>query len=91
MRTAVIQLRQRGIITLPAKLRARYNLETGDTLTMIDLDGVFVLASKVSIVPKLVAEIERLRKKEGLSVEDLLTGLEEQRQLYYREKYGENS
>ncbi len=86
MEVATIQIRQRGVITLPAKLRQRHNLETGDTLTLIDLDGAFFVALKVSLVPKLAAEIERLRQEAGLSIEDLLEGLDEQRRRYYREK-----
>ena len=86
MEASTIQIRQRGVITLPAKLRQRHNLETGDTLTLIDLDGAFFVAPEVSLVPKLAAEIERLRQEAGLSVEDLLEGLDEQRRRYYREK-----
>jgi bifunctional DNA-binding transcriptional regulator/antitoxin component of YhaV-PrlF toxin-antitoxin module len=88
MEASTIQIRQRGVITLPAKLRQRYNLEPGDVLTFIDLDGAFFLVPKVSLVPKLAAEIERLRQEAGLSVEELLEGLDEQRRRYYRERYG---
>ena len=149
METITIQLRKRGVITLPAKLRKRHNLEVGDVLTIVDLDGGFLLVSpncvgmatwwaphptrcplpspkfrrgegkpgasraggearaggkghqhdmgrppgffivpKVSLVPKLAAEIERLRQEAGLSVDDPLEGLDEQRRRYYDEKYG---
>jgi len=83
-----IQLRKRGTLTLPAKLRARYGLEEGDVLTIIDMDGVFFLAPKVSVVPKLAAEIEKLREEAGLSLDELLEGLDEQRRRYYEERYG---
>lgn len=88
MLVETLQLRQRGTLTLPAKLRAKYNLEEGDVLTLVELDGVFFLAPRVSVVPKLAAEIERLRKEAGLSVEDLLEGLDEERRRYYEEHYG---
>lgn len=68
-----VQIRQRGTLTLPAKLRAKYRLDDGDSLTVLDLDGSILLSPKVPIVPKLAGEIERLRKAAGLSVEDLLT------------------
>ena len=84
MRT--VRIRQRGTLTLPAKLRAKYNLSEGDVLTLIDLEGAFFLSPKVSVVPKLAAEIERLREEAGLSVEDLLEGLDEQRRHYYEER-----
>jgi len=73
MHPTTVQIRQRGILTLPAKLRAKYRLDEGDSLTVLDLDGSILLSPKVSVVPKLAAEIERLRKAAGLDVEDLLT------------------
>jgi len=84
----MIQLRKHGVITLPAKLRQRYKLEAGDTLMLIELDGGLFLTPKVSVVPKLAEEIERLRKRQEIEVEDLLKGLDEQRRKYYQEKYG---
>ncbi len=73
MRTSTVQIRQRVTLTLPAKLRAKYRLDDGDSLTVLDLDGTILLSPKVPIVPKLAAEIERLRRAAGLAVEDLLT------------------
>jgi hypothetical protein len=73
MRASTVQIRQRGTVTLPAKLCAKYCLGDGDTLTVFDLDGTILLSPKVPIVHKLSAEIERLRRAKGLSVEDLLT------------------
>lgn len=72
MRAATVQIRQRGTLTLPAKLRAKYRLDDGDSLTLVDLDGSILLAPRLAVVPKLAAEIERLRRTAGLEVEDLL-------------------
>lgn len=83
-----LQVRQRGTLTLPAKLRAKYKIEEGDVFTLIDLDGVLILSPRVSIVPKLVGEIERLREASGLTIEDLVEGLDEQRQRIHRERTG---
>jgi bifunctional DNA-binding transcriptional regulator/antitoxin component of YhaV-PrlF toxin-antitoxin module len=79
MRTATIQLRQRGVLTLPRSLREKYRLEEGDPLTLVDLDGVLLLSPKQSILPKLTAEIERLRREAGVSMGELLAGLPRQR------------
>jgi bifunctional DNA-binding transcriptional regulator/antitoxin component of YhaV-PrlF toxin-antitoxin module len=83
-----IQVRNRGVITLPAGLREKYGIENGDILRLVDLDGVFVLTPMVPMVPELAREIEQARLETGLSVEELLQGLREQRQRYYQEKYG---
>lgn len=79
---ATVQVRQRGTLTLPSELRDRYGIEPGDTFRLIDLDGIFVLTPMVPMVPELAREIERMRLEAGLSVEELLSGLREQREQY---------
>jgi AbrB family looped-hinge helix DNA binding protein len=83
-----VRIGKRGIVTLPAQLRKRYGLEAGDMLTVLDLGGVFVLSPEVSIVSKLAREIEQLREEAGLSLEELVDGLDEQRRRLYQERYG---
>lgn len=79
MDARIVLLRGRGALTLPARLRERYALKEGDPVTLVDLDGVIVLAPRVGIVGKLAAEIERLRRGSGLSEDDLLSGLSDER------------
>ena len=82
-----IQVRQRGTLTLPAELRSKYNIETGATFYLVDLDGVLVLSPMTPMLSELAREIERLRLEAGVSVEEFLLELREQRQKYYHEKY----
>jgi bifunctional DNA-binding transcriptional regulator/antitoxin component of YhaV-PrlF toxin-antitoxin module len=84
-----IQVRQRGTLTLPAELRDRYGIKKGDTFRLVDLDGIFVLTRMVPLVPELAREIEKARREAGLSTEELLEGLREQRERYVAEKYGQ--
>jgi len=86
MKAATIQVRQRGVLTLPSNIRAKYRLEEGDALTVVDLDGVLILSPKAPVVPKLAAEIERLRKEARLSLDDLLDGLPRQRKARARQR-----
>ncbi|MGH2731171.1 MAG: AbrB/MazE/SpoVT family DNA-binding domain-containing protein [Actinomycetota bacterium] len=72
METKVVQVRGRGSLTLPARIRERYGISEGDPMTLVDLDGVLLLAPKLSMVKKLAGEIERLREEQGLSVEELI-------------------
>jgi bifunctional DNA-binding transcriptional regulator/antitoxin component of YhaV-PrlF toxin-antitoxin module len=85
---ATIQVRQRGTLTLPADLRQKYGIRTGDIFRLVDLDGIFVLTPMVPIVPELAHEIEQARLAAGLSTEELMAGLREQRRRYIQEKYG---
>jgi bifunctional DNA-binding transcriptional regulator/antitoxin component of YhaV-PrlF toxin-antitoxin module len=75
MRAEFVRLGQRGAITLPRNLRAKYGLEEGHQLSLVDLDGVLLLSPKLSVVPNLTAEIERVGREGGVTVDDLLTGL----------------
>ncbi len=82
-----VQVRKRGVLTLPAELREKYGIKPGDTFYLVDLDGVFILTPMAPLVPELAREIERLRKELGLSTEELLSALREQREAYYQERY----
>jgi len=82
MYAKTIQVRKRGTITLPVIIREKYRLEEGDPITLADMgEGVF-LSLKRSLLPKLAQEIERLREKHGVSTEELIAGVAEQRAKY---------
>lgn len=85
---STVQVRQRGAFTLPADLREKYGIRPGDTYRVVDLDGIFVLTPLVPMVPELAREIEKIRMEAGLSIDELLVGLREQRERYYVEHYG---
>ena len=88
---ATVQVRKRGVLTLPSELRERYAIKEGDTFRIVDLDGIFVLTPMVPLVPELAREIEQYRIEAGLSTEDVLRGLREQREKYHREQYGDDA
>ena len=83
-----VQVRQRGTLTLPVDVRERYNIQAGDTFRLLDLDGVLIFVPMTPMVPELAREIERTRIAAGLTIEDLLVSLREEREIYYAEKYG---
>lgn len=88
---ATVQVRDRGVLTLPAELREKYGIQAGDTFRLVDLDGMFILTPMVPMVPELAREIERARIEAGLSTDDLLRTLREQRERYGREQNDEPS
>ncbi len=88
MTDATIQVRKRGVLTLPIELRQKYGIEEGDVFRLVDLDGIFVITPMTPMVPELAREIERLRLEAGLSTEELLESLRQERERYYQEKYG---
>ena len=81
-----IQVRERGVVTLPAELREKYHIENGKIFHLVDLDGIFVFVPMVPMVPELANEIERIRLEAGLSIDELLDDLRKQRERYDQEK-----
>jgi len=87
---ATIQVRKRGVLTLPSDLRDKYAIQEGDTFRLVDVDGIFVLTPMVPMVPELAGEIERIRQEAGISMEELLQKLREERERYSQEKRGDD-
>ncbi len=78
--STIIQMRKRGSITIPSSIRERYQLDENDPITLIDLgEGIF-LSPKRSVLPKLVNEIEKLREKYKVSLEELIRGVAKERE-----------
>ena len=75
--TKVVQMRQRGSITIPTELRRRYHLDDGDPLTIVDLGDCFLISPKKSVLPKLVAKMEQIRNKYNVTLEELIRGVNE--------------
>jgi bifunctional DNA-binding transcriptional regulator/antitoxin component of YhaV-PrlF toxin-antitoxin module len=82
-----IRICEEGIVSLPPEICEKYGLHSGDMLHLVDLDGLLVMVPMMPIVPRLAREIERLRLEAGISIEELLKGLQEERERYYREHY----
>ena len=74
-----MQVRQRGTLTLPIQLRNKYNIQSGDTYHLIDIDGVFMLSPMAPIAPELAREITKMRIEAGYTTEELLLSLREER------------
>ncbi|MEA3440715.1 MAG: AbrB/MazE/SpoVT family DNA-binding domain-containing protein [Chloroflexota bacterium] len=78
-----VQLAQRGQMTIPKSLRERYNLQTGDTLTLLDLDGVFVLSPRQAQVDQLADQIGTKLIDHGETLESMLDALRKARESYH--------
>lgn len=77
---ATVQVRERGVVTLPMEVRKKYGIQTGDTFRLVDFDGILVLTPMTPMVPELVREIERASVEAGLSLDELLQSLRELRE-----------
>ncbi|GAB4432194.1 MAG: hypothetical protein Fur0044_29730 [Anaerolineae bacterium] len=80
--TVTLQLAQRGVLTLPKTLRESYNLQPGDSLTLLDLGGVFVLSPRHSEIDALADRLTQTLTQQGESLESMLQALREERERY---------
>jgi bifunctional DNA-binding transcriptional regulator/antitoxin component of YhaV-PrlF toxin-antitoxin module len=86
----MLQLRRKGVITLPIELRRRYGLNEGDVFTLVDLgDGAFLLSPQVSQVARQGDRVSQVMTEEQVSLEEMLDLLDRERQDYYRDHYVE--
>ena len=80
MQTYSVRLRERGQLTIPQAARDLLSMKEGDTLTLMQVDDLLVLGVTQPQVPRLSAEFSRIMDEEGVSLADLLEGLNEERQ-----------
>ena len=92
MATSTLQVRKKGSITLPMDFRTKYGVDEGDIFTMIDMgDGSFLLTPRVSQVNRLGHRVAEILDGEGVSLDDLLKSLDDERDQYYHEHYAAGS
>jgi len=88
MSTMTIQIRSKGIITLPVELRRQYGLVEGDILSLVDLgDGSFLLTPRISEVSRLGEQVSQAMAQVNVTLDDMLNALNEERERYYKEHY----
>jgi AbrB family looped-hinge helix DNA binding protein len=85
-KTYPIRLRGRGQITVPQTVRDNLNVTEGDILTLLQVGDVVLLTPKRPQVPRLADKIVDMMEAEGVSLADLLSGLEEEREAILRER-----
>jgi AbrB family looped-hinge helix DNA binding protein len=82
MKTITVQVAQRGLITLPKTLREAYGISPGDIMTLLDLDGVFVLSPRRSEVGAVADKLATEWQARGETLESMLQALREERAGY---------
>jgi len=85
---AVVQVRERGQFTIPAEIRREMGIEEGDVFSLIQLGDTLVATRKKLVAPEVAEAVEGLMREQGVTLADLLEGLDKQREAYVREKYG---
>lgn len=85
--TRSILVGQNGRITIPAKLREEWGIETGDVLSVIPAGNTLVLSPRTLRTPALIDQMVDMMEGAGVTLEELLEGLPTIRQTVCDAKY----
>ena len=81
-----IILGEQGEITIPQLLQDSLNVSQGDTLVLLQIGNLILLAPKQPQVPQLIDRIVTIMENENVDLNDLLSGLETEREAIWQEK-----
>lgn len=82
------EIKARGQLTIPKKIREASHLEEGEVVSIIPVGDSIIVTPKRLELDEARRQFKKILKGSGLSVDELLKGLEEERETLYREKYG---
>ncbi|MGE5300710.1 MAG: AbrB/MazE/SpoVT family DNA-binding domain-containing protein [Acidobacteriota bacterium] len=88
VKTAIAEIKSRGQLTIPKKIRESSHLEEGQVVSIIPVGESVIITPKRLEFDEARRQIRRIMKASGLSEKELLKGLKDEREALYRETYG---
>lgn len=88
IKSMTAEIKARGQLTIPKKIREASHLEEGEIVSIIPVGNSIIVTPKRLELDEARRQFKKILKDSGLSVDELLKGLEEERESLYREKYG---
>jgi AbrB family looped-hinge helix DNA binding protein len=83
------EIKARGQLTIPKKVREEGNLYEGETVSIIPIGDSILVTPKRLELDEARREIRKIMKASGVTLEALLEGLEEERGALFEETYAE--
>lgn len=87
IKTAIAEIKSRGQLTIPKKIRDMSHLEEGQVVSIIPLGDSVIITPKRLELDEARRQIRKIVKASGISAEELLTGLKGEREKLYKETY----
>ena len=81
------EIKSRGQLTIPKRIREKTHLEEGQIVSIIPIGNAVIISPKRLELDEARREIRRILKASGLTAEDILEGLKEEREKLYQETY----
>ncbi|MDJ0616145.1 MAG: AbrB/MazE/SpoVT family DNA-binding domain-containing protein [Calothrix sp. MO_192.B10] len=86
MRAFPIPIQKEGQITIPQSVQNNLNFNEGDMLTLLQVGDLVLLTPKQMQIPQLADKITAIREDKGVSLSDLLEGIETEREAIWQEQ-----
>jgi AbrB family looped-hinge helix DNA binding protein len=87
----VAEIKSRGQLTIPKKIRDVSNLGEGQVVSIISVGESIIITPKRLVLDEARRQIGKIMKESGLTLEDLLAGLKEERKAFFKERYGKKN
>ena len=91
LRPYIAEVKARGQLTIPKKIRESSQLEEGQAVAIIPVGDSVIITPRRLTLDEARREIKKILRDMGGSAEEVLAGLKEERDLLYKEIYGEKN
>lgn len=91
IKSSVAEIKSRGQLTIPKKIREISRLEEGQIVSIIPVGDSVIITPKRLELDEARRQIKKILKESGLSAEEVLAGLREERETLFKETYGKKS
>jgi bifunctional DNA-binding transcriptional regulator/antitoxin component of YhaV-PrlF toxin-antitoxin module len=88
MKTFTAEIKSRGQLTIPKKIRGMSCLEEGQVVSIIPVGDSVIITPKRLELDDARREIKRIMEAAGLSPKELLAGLKKEREKLYQTSFG---
>jgi len=87
-KAAVAEIKARGQLTIPKKIRETSNIEEGNVVSILPVGDSLIITPKRLELDEARRQLKKLLKASGLTIEELIEGLKEERGDLFKETYG---
>ncbi len=87
-KAAVAEIKARGQLTIPKKIRETSNIEEGNVVSILPVGDSLIITPKRLELDEARRQLKKLLKASSLTIEELIEGLKEERGGLFKETYG---
>jgi AbrB family looped-hinge helix DNA binding protein len=87
-KVAIAEIKARGQLTIPKKIREMSHIEEGNVVSILPIGDSLIITPKRLEFDEARRQFRKLVKASGLTIEELIEGLKEERTELFKETYG---